>query len=640
MAYTFKGRLCGYICDECPEPLAGVKIRLYRVRQERDVTSLAVTNPKNTFTILTDEEVKAKKSSLIAEVEADADGSFTFNLSGKKGYNGEAFEIDVYCASVPRQKKLPDPPPPIQFSITTLQPMWRREEQGNLLAVWDYCIPWRFWCGIRSRLGAWTICGQVLDCKTGAPLGNLQVSAFDVDWWQQDSLGTATTDAAGHFRIDYLPIDFKQTPFSPWGINIEWFGGPDLYFKVELPGGGGVLLNEPPSKGRAPGRQNVGPCFCVKLCVDIPDDPTHVDTIPLFTHVGQYSIKPADNEITPNGLTTVGSLAFTSTIPLIGIMPDGQNTQALEYRFQVGEYNPAGTLIVNTTDVEAGMMDGGFRIGELEYWDWDSTLNAWSVTSAPYYVNAPGTAATTIHRDVAHGGDLNVTLNVTVKPGGWIEIPRENELWIGGRGRFIPNTGVLVTLDTTTLTNESFDLTAPDLEAGQPVPAGSKPTVTHRYSLIYQYRVVGPNPPLAGGSLSKIVVSNTHYKQRHHPSWAGFVDTRHSVVLLDIEELKGPGAGCNKIDKHVHALFTAYHPFAGSGRVYFEGNTPPALPAQLPLVFVAGEAVSPAGGHDFNFTIQLPCAYILWLEVTVNLTSGYGLISDATTSDHIAFCKS
>ena len=46
MAYIFRGRLCGYICDECPEPLSRVKVRLYRTAEGRNVTALAVADPR------------------------------------------------------------------------------------------------------------------------------------------------------------------------------------------------------------------------------------------------------------------------------------------------------------------------------------------------------------------------------------------------------------------------------------------------------------------------------------------------------------------------------------------------------------------------------------------------------------------
>ena len=140
--YIFKGRLCGYICAECPEPLANLEVQLYRVDKRHNVAALAVANPKETFAILDDDQVREKQSRLLAKTTSDAEGNFSFALD--KNYDGEAFEIDVYCGSVPRQKIGKKPPKPRQFTITTLQPRFRENEQGYI-AVWEYCLPYRFW---------------------------------------------------------------------------------------------------------------------------------------------------------------------------------------------------------------------------------------------------------------------------------------------------------------------------------------------------------------------------------------------------------------------------------------------------------------------------------------------------------------
>ena len=282
MNFQFKGRLCGYLCTDCEEYLSDVKVRLYRNRPDQNVTGLSVADPNDTLMLLDDAAVNQKASLLIAETTTQADGSFTFQLGPEQKYEGGAFEIDVYCGTVPHRKESPNRPPrPVQFSITTLQPMWKRTDAGAL-AYWEYCIPARFWCDIRHRLGAWVICGHVVDCEKKTPVAGVTVKAFDRDWIQDDPLGTAVTDSSGHFRIDYLAIDFKRTPFP--GINIELFGGPDVYFQVES--GGSLLLDEPSSRGRDRDRQNIGPCFCVSLCVNQPGQVKHA----WFTHVGDFDI--------------------------------------------------------------------------------------------------------------------------------------------------------------------------------------------------------------------------------------------------------------------------------------------------------------------------------------------------------------
>ncbi len=637
MPYIFKGKLCGLICPDCPEPLSNVIVRLYRHRPDQDVTTLAVASPKETFAILTDEEVGAKASMLIAEAKTDTEGNFVFTLGDAQGYKGEAFEVDVYCGTVPHRKPGRIPPSPLQFSITTFRPIWRQTEAG-FVGVWDYCIPVRYWCAVRRRFGAWTICGRVTDCESQFPIAGVNVFAFDADWIQDDQIGSATTNGAGKFRIDYLTDDFEKTPFSP-GINFEWIGGPDLYFRIESPGGAN-LLTEPRSRGRAADRENAGNCFCVELCAKGGGGGNGTHPIPLFTHVGQYQVDPIYNDFTTDGLTTAGNLAFTDTIPLIGLLPNGDAPDALEYHFRVEEYDLTGTVLGAIADVDSTMIEETI-IGQLEYFDWDAGLSTYFLRSANYWVNNSSAPFTTIHRNGLP--DITVQLNQPVKAGGWIEVPRQSNLSPNGDGLFVGGSGNLARLVTTKLTNELFDLTAPlpELKAGESVPAGKKSRM-HRFRISFEARKVGTVPILAPNALDKIVLSNTQYRQQHHPNWAGFTDIRRAAVMVDTVEFAILGAGCAKVADHVHALFTAYHPFLGSVSVYIEGGptSPPAppLPAAISPAIAVGEAISPPGGHDFDITAQANCAYILWLSVSLNLTSGYGLIP-ANYTDHVAFCK-
>lgn len=261
--YQVKGNLRGYLCNKCQENLSGLVIRLYKTQPEQRVTAMAVANPKETFRELTAEEVEAKRAFLLAETKTDEAGNFTVTLSGEQ-YGGEAFDIDFECGTVPFHI----PPkrrgnPVFNFALTTIQPQWRetigQQESRALIYTWEYAIPAKWWCPIRARFGAYAICGQVTDCETKTPLGGLKVSAFDVDLLQDDALGTATTDATGHFKLYYSEAAFSKTIFN-W-LNVEWPAGPDLYFKIET-GTGQVLLQEPRSKGHEPGRENAPNCFC------------------------------------------------------------------------------------------------------------------------------------------------------------------------------------------------------------------------------------------------------------------------------------------------------------------------------------------------------------------------------------------
>ena len=359
--------------------------------------------------------------------------------------------------------------------------------------------------------------------------------------------------------------------------------------------------------------------FC--RCVCLPPIPK-----PLFTHVGQYRVNPIYGEFSPAGTTTSGGYAFTDTIPLRGNLPLLTGPNAIEYRFRYAKYPGPGAV----NDI-VGVMIAPTVIGVLRYWYWNAGWQDDGV--AFYYVNNPG--ATVSIPQI--GPDLVVSLNKDVKPGGWIEAPTENEFFPAGRGAFI-HWGGLADLDTTKLTEESFDLTAAapplPLKAGDTVPAAQR-SEAPTFRLLFEARKVGPGPVVSANNLDKIALSNTHYKYTRHAEWDGGVVSTRAVTSLDIAELIANG--CDPLTDDVHALFTAYHPYLAAVSVYFVGPGP--LPAPLAPAIAGGEAISEAGGHDFDISALSPCAYVLWLQTTVNLTRGYGLIGDANEWDYIAFCK-
>ena len=264
MAYIFRGRLGGFICAQYPEVLANVRVRLYRNRPEQSVTLLAVANPEDTSVILTGKQVKEKESSLLAETETSNDGVFIFELGEKQNYRGEAFEVDVYCTTMPYQKIEPSSPPPRQFTITTLQPLWRQSDTG-FLWVWDYCLPTHFWSAIRGLFGAQVICGHVTIYGTQEPVPHATVTVMDANWLD-DPLGSAVTNGEGIFRIDYTHRSFLATLIPQLTSVLPDASGPDVHFRIQL--GATTLLDEPKSRGKQPDRSHVESCLCVDLCVE------------------------------------------------------------------------------------------------------------------------------------------------------------------------------------------------------------------------------------------------------------------------------------------------------------------------------------------------------------------------------------
>jgi hypothetical protein len=370
--------------------------------------------------------------------------------------------------------------------------------------------------------------------------------------------------------------------------------------------------------------------------------------IPLFTQVGCYNVGPTPtSDFNPNGTTTSGSLAFTGTIPLMGLIPDGTASQAIQYRFTYQDYSavsPNPNPVVPIT----GAMVPATIIGQIEFSYWNGT--SWQPGVSPYYVNNPGATASIPQE---FGPPLSVSVNTDTDAQGWIQVPRLADSSPGGTGLFTPDTAQgLILLDTTQLTNEVFDLTGaspllPRLNAGDAMPAAAlsaKPV----FQINFEAQTVSTSAPVGSNSLNAIALSNTTYKYIRHPEWPGPlppppspITTSPLVLSLDILELD-TGGGCTRLDDTIHSLYTAYHPYLGSCEVFLQGpgvasmTTPPGGNTNLvPVNISSGPA-----GQPFDMTNLQPCGYIMWLQATLNLTSGLACCGPAygTLSDYIPFC--
>jgi len=369
---------------------------------------------------------------------------------------------------------------------------------------------------------------------------------------------------------------------------------------------------------------------CHRFCICICPQP---ETIPLFTKVGQYHVAPVFGDFQPNGTTTAGGYAFSTTINLNGILPDGTAPDALEYRFTYvnlgigGGPDPITTLMIAANTI----------IGQLEYYYWDTLLSAWLVGSTDFYVNNPGE---TVSIPQQFGPPLSVVVDTDPDGDGWIKVPRQNSLFPGGVGRFVP-TGELLRLDTTKLTSESFDLTAagPGLpvRAGMPVPALQQ-SVKPTFQINFEARNATTLASVGSNSLNVIALSNTAYTYTRHPDWAGSTPTTVPVVSLYIVEMQAGGCQPLGVNSNtLHVLFTAYHPYIGSVSVQFVGPAP--LPAYtIPAIPVDGDVISGTAGVAIDISALRPCAYVVFLNVNLNLTNG-DVVLYGTFQDFVAFCR-
>ena len=618
MNYTFNGRIRGYLCGECTEPLSNVTVRLYRTRAEQNVTALAVAGTKDTFAILDDAAVAAKQAALLGEYQTDADGNFTAELGDKQGYKGEAFEIDVHCGTVPGRKPTPTPPRPLQFSVTVLQPQWRRTERGAV-AAWSEVLSQRYWCLVRSRFGAWVICGTVAVCENGQPVQGVKVSAFDRDWLQDDPLGTGFTDGTGHFRIDYLAADFRKDIF---GLNIELFGGPDLYFKVETPSGT-VLLAEPASRGRDPDRENVGPCFCVKLCVkDVP-----VVTHAWFTRVGDFGIYSDINHLT-DGLTANAvpfgfpgahggpGYAFFGGLKLVGDCPALYPTggPAMRYRF-LTEVLGSGTGLQPVTAAKVIAVKVGTR---PITWNVSGTpapiVTAQDIYVAPFGAPpgtvAPPTPAPALPPNVAWGPIPPAVM--VPDADGWVPIDPS-----ATNGGF---SGPLLRLDSNSIVPGGLAPGNPPL--GVPGTAVATPESGTKARIAFQAE------PVSGATVSTPTLTN-ELENIYINNWS-------DVNVLGLAQFSGAGnSPCSGLTNALDIKYTADHELLAGWSLGI--STSATVPGGIPVLPSGTVPRGAAGTFHIDITAWPSCSYLVSLSTSRKLTDGE--TDDSGHTSYVTFCK-
>ena len=634
MKYIFRGNLKAYLCDDCIHPLHEVNVLLYKIQDQQRETLRAVANTKETFHQVSAEEAAGKKDQLLASAITDEKGNFSIELDERQ-YNGGAFDIDFECGTVPIKWRWPKPPKklekPLQFHLTTLQPLWKEDAGDNkekvAIAGWEYAISARWFCWILRLLRYYIICGRLVDCKHKRALPNIRVEAFDVDLIQDDALGSDITDSAGHFFIVYDEASFSKTIFS-W-LNVEWPAGPDIYFKFYDAATNGLIYAEPRSTGHRSDRENRNNCWCVELCIDLNVPPDTGKVPAYFNAVGQYLIA---TDFNASGRTNnAEDNVFTGVLPLNGNLPPAYATNAIEYRFKIQRLNRVDGVTVieefipRPENASTGLIKPTL-IGSVTRYVVPPLPDPVYTVVEPYYLNNPG-----------------ATHNVSIGAQGWIKVPRAENNWSTGMYQFnYPGAIVsLANLDTTQLIVENFDLNAPSVHvAGNTMDAADRfAGPDHIFKIICESRevsAISPNPnPISQNVLAKINVLNgmTSFQLTRHPGWAGGVGTYKGVCMMEIQETVGNG--CGKVNNEVHILYTCYHPYIADAHMYIEGPGG-NFGALSPAINVNHEA---SGSHLVDLTGKPNCAYIAWLTTHYRITSGYGRLSNNYDQDHIAFCK-
>ena len=549
MKNIFKGSLQGYLCEDCLEVISDVEVLLYLPNTRETSPTHASNNPKEAFHLVTKEEAQQREGLLIYRKRTDSNGNFEIEIDEK--YMGSDFDVDFICGSVPPKHTKPRGNQQVQFHMTTISMRAELAQQAqNENARWTYIIAHKWWCYIRGYFfDAWVICGHLMNCKTNTPIANAKVTAMDADFLTDDNLGSDTTDANGHFRIDYSSADFKKTFLSPWlnietdpGFPLTFQSGPDVYFKAEL--GGTTLIDE--TKDNA--RKNVGYCLCVKLCSEVTvGDPD--ETFPsAWTGIGNaFSASFGVNsyDFDADGYAGSGKHVLFSNIRLTGQAAlKSANNKPIEYRFRVSDTtapNNAPSLPESNFTKIVGVYPNLFVpsiVSKLTRKVFSFILNDIFVYSDQSDFDAEGWF------DVNHAIERTlISVGLT---------PADLSLYN------IIEEDTLITLNTAALT------TAPNvpnsINAGQAIPAGNKIPV-EKFAIRFEIREVINKPANVFGAIG------------------GNGKTLNSVIMnnnpiyrkLAIAELES--SLCSPISGTLHAKYTVYHPHLSSCSMHLNNNS-------------------------------------------------------------------
>jgi hypothetical protein len=604
----------GVICTELAvyDRIPGAEIFAIRSREKAPTANPSEGergDAKRVLRTATEDEVKQLAAAPnLLQGRTDENG---FSCLDEPNYQGELLDIYVCLNSVPGPK---DEIRPLPARVCLFIGTYAPERAGNAWLL-KLFIPSVIWCNLKRLADVWTVAGRVATCDTDQPLGNVTVIARDVDFIQSDLLGEGVTNGLGIFRIDYLGNAFRKGTI----IDIELFGGPDIYFEVQ-DSGGTTLLAEDASAGRQPGRCDSGPCTCVRLCVDLPDGNTD-DTLPsAWIRVGTAFKIPdspaALNDFDADGYAGAAKFVLTGAPAMRGGVPrKTAGGDPIEYRFLVGNTTAANTAAPLGAGIFTRIVGAG-PVADKNLFSTTLMGDLWRVVSLSPFV----TETVTI---VAVQSDLSAD--------GWLNINKviENRFVEAGRNpldiplfSWIPN-GNLMLIDTGALPTAA---NVPDgvAGAGQPVPVVNYIPI-EKMSLRFETRNATTLAPLSGSGkvLNSMIVNN-------------------NPIFLKVamkEHIDG-GDACGVIHGSAHVAYTVYHPHLQSADILIYSNDlsylhhlndpePPGVPpARLPLSGNTNPAIVSINRSDLNLPVPMhKCTYIVILSAQSRRHTGDSQVS-------------
>ncbi len=610
--YVYRAHMGGRICEESVFDLSNVELSIYRAELEECVKRPEV---KKFFRQLSEEEYKKMEGRLLCRSVSDTKGVAECDIGSQKSrYEGGCIELVIsFKKRVGEEVQLEKDE---HYTIAIYSPKWDKTDDGYIHFS-EMIIPAAIWCAFLKKHGIWVICGEVVTCgEQEVPVGGVTVRAFDVDWIQDDYLGSGVTDSHGRFFIFYDKSKFNRTPFSPF-INVEWTGGPDLYFKIEGVDSDGnpvTLLEEDPSRGRRPDRENVGNCFCAKLCVERGEEGGTV-TESAWTGVGTHFTIPDStslNDFDPKGYAGAMKYAFTGIIRMTGQSLRFSGTDHVEYRFLLSHTTADnGTPFLPATDfttvVGVGAGSDLFvktKVGQM--WRFSPSFKIVDIYAEIGDLDGDGwlDVNNSIERTFIMDPSLNVA-DLSV-PGLWTWVDLDGMMAINSI-KFVNHAGV------------PEDAADP----GEEVAFSDRIPIQKMAIRFETRRVIDKATdryaplPGSGMTLNCMVVNNN----------AAF-------MKLAMKEHLSLGA-CTPLSGKVHALYTVSHPHIEDVTLSVRKNSVSTWTSlsdsSLPLIDNTNTAIdqinNPAGIEINSFLVMSKCTYIVRLALKRRLHTGDSTVS-------------
>jgi hypothetical protein len=260
MCYLLIGNISALISDDCIEPLANARLRVY-LPDGRYPNGYPKRNIFSGPGQLSSAEVAAKSDRLLTETTLDERGNFTLSWEQLHLFT-EPLELDLCFNQMPEQvsgKGIES-----HFHLSTLVPHWKRSMQ-KYVAAFAYVIPVEDWSQIRASYGTWVIAGTVRRIHSREGQSQLRVEAYNAV--SNRLLASTSTDQRGRYLLRFgrkeltsgklmLIRDYRQN------------NAPDVYFKVYRDNR--LLWEEEAAVAAMPGRKSIASCSVININMQQP----------------------------------------------------------------------------------------------------------------------------------------------------------------------------------------------------------------------------------------------------------------------------------------------------------------------------------------------------------------------------------